>query len=52
MDQRLPHNDNEIPLAFRKAREIGSAPQDPAAEALRQQLVDRSVAPQRLDREA
>ena len=49
MDQRLPHNDNDIPLAFRKAREIGLAPQDPAAEALRQRLADRLAAPQHLE---
>jgi hypothetical protein len=52
MDQRLAHNDNEIPLAFRKAREIGSALQDPAADELWQRIVDRSAMQQSLEGEA
>jgi hypothetical protein len=51
MDQRLAHNDNEIPLAFRKAREIGSALQDPVADELWRQLADRPAEQQRLDSE-
>jgi hypothetical protein len=52
MDQRLVHNDNEVPLAFRKAREIGSALQDPVADELWRRLLDRSAMQQRLEREA
>jgi hypothetical protein len=51
MDQRLAHNDNEIPLAFQKAREIGSALQDPIADELWQRLVDRSALQKSLDRQ-
>jgi hypothetical protein len=52
MDQRLAHNDNEIPLVFRKAREIGSALQDPVADELWRRLLDRPDEPPRLDRQA
>lgn len=50
MDQRLAHNDNEIPLVFRKAREIGSALQDPVADELWQRLAEKPAEQQRLDR--
>ena len=51
MDQRLAHNDNEIPLAFQKAREIGSALQDPVADELWRRVSDKPAAQKSLDRE-
>lgn len=51
MDQRLAHNDNEIPLAFQKAREIGSALQDPVADELWRRVVDKSAMQKSVDRE-